>query len=87
MSKIGDRSIVPYAVEINATRARDNRQRSSQVYSIDRTDHTLLGKSPICAHIETRLSGQDVQNALAQLYGLELILQGWPSWLLSQMLG
>ena len=43
------------------------RQSGSQVYSINHTDHTPLRKRPICAHIETKLSGQDLQNALTQL--------------------
>jgi hypothetical protein len=43
------------------------RQSGSQVYSINHTDHAPLRKRPICAHIETKLSGQDLQNALTQL--------------------
>ena len=27
----------------------------------------ILGKRPICAHVETKLSGQDLQNALTRL--------------------
>jgi len=43
------------------------RQSGSQVYSINHTDYTPLRKRPICAHIETKLLGQDLQNTLTQL--------------------
>jgi hypothetical protein len=33
---------------------------------INHTDYAPLRKRPICAHIETKLSGQDLQNAVTQ---------------------